>query len=87
MKSIRRMLGCGIALAASLYFVHAQTDSSTEYSVDDVATMMQAIELTTPTPAASLPYIGTFWSAQHAPGTRMAWPPIPGNTLNLLTLA
>jgi alpha-tubulin suppressor-like RCC1 family protein len=84
MKSIRRILLCGVALAATLYFVHAQTDSSgQQFSADDTATMLEAIELTTPTPASSLPQAGTFWSAQHAPGTPLAWPPLPGNIWGL----
>ncbi len=45
--------------------------------------MLEAIELTTPTPASSLPQAGTFWSAQHAPGTPLAWPPLPGNIWGL----
>lgn len=45
--------------------------------------MLQAIEQTTPESAASLPQDGTFYSAQHAPGTAEEWPPVPGNVLGL----
>ena len=95
MKTIRRILLCGMALAASFYFVHAQTavDVSSQPLVtdpnEDVSNLsdteveLKAIEMATPTPAASLPQSGTFWSAQHAPGTRSAWPPLPGNMWGL----
>src|ERR1022692_2279352 len=52
-------------------------------SMTDLDVMLQALESVTPTPAASLPMSGTFWSAQHAPGSRNEWPPLPGNMLGL----
>ena len=46
-------------------------------AADDLSTMVQAVETTTPAPASSLPYdgrVGTFYSAQF-----LSWPPLPGN--------
>jgi|GEM_PF-3415766 hypothetical protein len=74
------------AVAATATVVFAQATSSGDASLDsesDLQVMLQAIEMTTPTPAASLPTFGTFWSAQHAPGTASAWPPLPGNMWGL----
>ena len=79
---------CVVALVASFYLVRAQQiDSSIQVAEsvpeNDTATMIQAIEMVAPTPAESLPQGGTFWSAQHAPGTPNAWPPLPGNMWGL----
>ncbi len=66
MKSIRRILLCGVALAATLYFVHAQETATPDQSIQamtDLEVMLQAIEQTTPTPAESLPSAGTFLRA------------------------
>ena len=41
--------------------------------------MLQAIELVPPAPAASAPRAGTFFSAQHSPGSPEPWPPLPSN--------
>ena len=89
MKSIRNLL-IGIAitgsLATSLAFLHAQTTlvqsgavAQDVNSMSDTEVLLQAIESVPPAPAASAPRAGTFFSAQHAPGTRLAWPPLPGN--------
>lgn len=87
MKSIRGILLCGAVLAASFYFVHAQsTDSSPQFSADDTSAMLGVIEQATPTSFSSLPrggMGGMFYSAQHAPGTRGAWPPLPGDIYGL----
>ena len=45
--------------------------------LSDLEVELQAIEMTTPTPAAYLPQAGTYWSAQHAPGTAEEWPLLP----------
>ena len=52
-------------------------------STTDGQVMLLALEQTTPVPASSVPNAGTFWSAQHAPGTAEAWPPFPDNMWNL----
>jgi hypothetical protein len=77
----RTLLGAAI-LAASLYFAQAQ-DTNTPISEADLEAMLQALEQTPPTPASSLPDTGTFWSAQHAPGTSDEWPPLPVDALSL----
>jgi hypothetical protein len=48
-------------------------------SMSDTEVLLQTIESVPPAPAASASRVGTFYSAQHAPGTRLAWPPLPGN--------
>jgi hypothetical protein len=52
-------------------------------SASDLEVMLHAIESVPPMPATSAPQVGTFWSAQHAPGTANAWPPLPGNMFGL----
>ena len=59
---------------------HAQSTASVDWSsASDLQVMLQAIESVPPAPADSLSRGGTFWSAQHAPGAPLAWPPLPGN--------
>jgi hypothetical protein len=48
-------------------------------SMSDTEVMLQAIESVPPAPAESAPRFSTFYSAQHAPGSRSAWPPLPAN--------
>jgi hypothetical protein len=89
MKTIRHLLiGTVItgSLAASLLRaqeaatpVQAGVASQSVNSMSDTEVMLQAIESVPPAPAATLQRGGTFYSAQHAPGTRFAWPPLPGN--------
>ncbi len=97
MKSIRNLLLCGVVLVASFYLVNAQETTATQDSLSsinvsleaaptDEQIMLQAIESVAPTPFANLSrnqQFGTFWSAQHAPGTPEAWPPLPGNMWGL----
>jgi hypothetical protein len=95
MKTIRSFLfGLGIFAAS---FVQAQETAtpvqesgtpSTAANVDwssasDLEVMLQAVESTPAISPNSVPPVGTFWSAQHAPGTRLEWPPLPGNLLGL----
>jgi hypothetical protein len=47
--------------------------------MSDFEVELQAIEMTTPALANSIPRFGTFYSAQHAPGTAEPWPPLPGS--------
>jgi hypothetical protein len=77
-------LSCFIGLGLS----HAQTTATPVQggavaqdvnSMSDTEVLLQAIESVPPAPAASAPRAGTFFSAQHAPGTRFAWPPLPAN--------
>lgn len=86
MKSIRRILLCGVALAASLYFVHAQETAAPDQSIQamtDLDVMIQALEATTPLPASDAPEAGNFYSAQHLPDSENAWPPLPADILGL----
>jgi hypothetical protein len=54
-----------------------QTGAATVASESDLEVMLQAVESVPPMPASSLPSAGTFWSAQHAPGSAEEWPPLP----------
>src|SRR5438445_821333 len=80
MKIIRNLLILGFFTAN---FVHAQTISTAQTSAADLGTMLQAVEQMTPVSADSLPRFGNYYSALHAPGTRFAWPPLPGNPRQL----
>jgi hypothetical protein len=94
LKTIRSILLCAIALAASFYFVHAQTTSDTTGPVmtdpnedvsnlSDLAVELKALEMATPIAASNEPSVGNFYSAQHAPGSAEEWPPLPGNIFGL----
>ena len=48
-------------------------------SASDLQVMLQAVEMMPTVSADSLPRSGTFYSAQHAPGSPQPWPPLPGN--------
>jgi hypothetical protein len=62
----------------------SSSDAATSVAAEsDTEVLLQAVEATTTTPAGSLPEAGTFWSAQHAPGSAEPWPPLPGNMLGL----
>ena len=54
-----------------------QMDTATVEGMSDLEVELKAIESVSPMPAESLPDAGTFWSAQHAPGTAEEWPPLP----------
>ena len=78
-------LACLIGLGLS----HAQTTATLVQSgavaqdvnsMSDTEVLLQAIESVPPAPAASAPRAATFFSAQHAPGTRSVWPPLPSNS-------
>jgi hypothetical protein len=56
-----------------------QLDSATVAGMSDLDVMLQAVESVPPMPAQSLPDAGTYWSAQHAPGSAEEWPPLPSN--------
>ena len=68
--------------------VQSGATSLTEANVDwssasDLEVMLLAVESVTPAPASSATRFGTFYSAQHAPGTRSEWPPLPSNVRQL----
>ncbi|HEX5399067.1 MAG TPA: hypothetical protein VFY06_08470, partial [Verrucomicrobiae bacterium] len=70
------------ALVISLNSGHAQATADWN-KASDTQVLLQAVEMLPTSPAASAPKVGTFYSAQHAPGTRQAWPPLPANTWQL----
>jgi hypothetical protein len=60
------------------------TDANVDWSsASDLEVMLLAVESVTPAPASSASRFGTFYSAQHAPGSRSEWPPLPGNFYSL----
>ena len=74
----------GVVLIFALSFnLHAQEastpDAAAVATMSDTEILLQAVEMTTPMPADSLPEAGTYWSAQHAPGTADEWPPLPSS--------
>ncbi|MGH8023243.1 MAG: hypothetical protein ACRED1_06665 [Limisphaerales bacterium] len=46
-------------------------------AASDDQVLLQAIELTTPTPSNEIPAFATFYSAQHSPISKEPWPPLP----------
>ena len=95
MKSFRRTLLFGALFALSFSLLHAQQTSFPSInpgleSATDVQAMMEALTTVDPVPFASLPrnrfgqvIAGGFWSALHLPGSRVPWPPLPGNFWHL----
>jgi len=93
MKSIGNPIGRLFILCAVLalpHHVYAQivttsgTTSPDTTNVDwstasDLQVMLQTVEQTPPLPPSAVPHFGTFYSAQHAPGSADAWPPLPAN--------
>jgi len=87
MKSIRNLLigmSCGGGLIFGLHLLHAQeaamTGTEDVNAMSDEQVLLRAVEMMPTIPADSLPPVGTFYSAQHAPGTAQPWPPLPVNS-------
>lgn len=51
-------------------------------TASDEQVILQAVELTTPTPANDVPNFATYYSAQHSPISAQPWPPLPCNADN-----
>jgi hypothetical protein len=89
MKSTKHLLLFGTSLALSFNLAHAQQASLSSSSISlesatDVPAMMEALESVSPVPFdVTQQSSGTFWSAQHLPGSQTPWPPLPCNGLNL----
>jgi hypothetical protein len=84
LKKIAVSLAGIVTFIALINFLHAQDtaspfqlDSATVAGMSDLEVELKAVESVPPMPAESLPEAGTFWSAQHAPGTADEWPPLP----------
>jgi hypothetical protein len=71
-KSI--IIGLGLLTLAGI--LHAAPLSAS--TATDLATMVEAVSQTTPSPAETVPRGATLYSAQHP-----SWPPYPGNAFNL----
>jgi hypothetical protein len=48
-------------------------------TASDMQVLLQAVEMLPTVSANSTSRAGTFWSAQHAPGSSEPWPPLPSN--------
>jgi hypothetical protein len=91
MKEFRSLLVgmiVGIGLIAGWHLLQAQDTVTTDLnnltaqdlnSMSDMQVLLLAVRQTPTIPATAAPRWGTFWSAQHAPGTPHEWPPMPGN--------
>jgi len=55
------------------------TDTQNVNSMSDLQVILQVVEMMPMVSADSLPRFGTFYSAQHSPGSPQPWPPLPGN--------
>jgi len=76
------LMGAGLFVSLNLLYSQDaaspfQLDSATVAGMSDLEVELKAVESVPPMPADSLPDAGTFWSAQHAPGTAEEWPPLP----------
>jgi hypothetical protein len=83
MKKLRLISAGMTFILVSILIVHAQ---ETADSSSDLAAELQAIESMPTISASQLAASGlqgTFYSAQHAPGTEGEWPPLPGDWLSL----
>jgi hypothetical protein len=85
---------CAAGLFAVLHLAHAQTTSDTGSAVttdpdadvsnlSDLEVELKALEMATPLAASNIPASGNFYSAQHAPGSAIPWPPLPGNIFQM----
>lgn len=95
-RTFRNILLFGTVLALSFNPLHAQPQSSLSSislnleAATDAQAMMEALATVAPVPFDSLPRdrlnrvlsVG-YWSAQHLPGSRAPWPPLPENFWNL----
>jgi hypothetical protein len=70
----------GFALICILALKLAAQDTNIDWgTASDDQVILQAVELTTPTPSNEVPAFATFYSAQHSPISSSPWPPLPGN--------
>ena len=98
MKSIRNIF-CNLFILAVFVclfsLAHTQQASNSNLnlgleSTTEVQAMMEALTTVEPVLFATLPrnrfnQVGSsgFWSAQHLPGSKVPWPPLPGNFYGL----
>lgn len=84
--TMKKKIGSILAGIFMATFLHAQETvmmAGTNWdSVSDLDVMLQAIQALPTVPADSVAGSGNFYSLQHAPGTRNAWPPLPCNARN-----
>ncbi len=78
MKSTRSALLAGAISIALLSPNHPQQTTAAP-SGDDLQTLIQAVESTTPLPAAAAPPGGNFFTIQHGED----WPPLPADTVGV----
>src|ERR1019366_8574990 len=79
--SLASLIGFGLSHAQETATpVQADPLSTADWdSASDLQVLLHAVEMLPTVPATTAPRAGTFWSAQHAPGTRSPWPPLPSN--------
>lgn len=87
MKNLIKNLLVGTLLSSlALHAQEQPVETATTFtnidwrSASDVQVMLQAIQSLPTVSADSVRPYGNYYSAQHAPGTRLAWPPLPGNS-------
>ncbi len=91
MNAFKRVLLICAGLVLSFNLLHAQQTELSNFnsspdSLSDLQTMLEAIESVPPVPfeaTSKQQRFGTFWSAQHPPGSHNSWPPLPSNNLGL----
>lgn len=80
-KFLCLVLGCVLSCGKTLEVIAQDTNIDWGTASDDQV-ILQAIELTTPTPSNDVPAFATFYSAQHSPISAQPWPPLPGDMLD-----
>lgn len=84
MKTLKKTFLAGLGIFA-VNLLHAQEATHVDWSsasASDLDVMLQAVESVPTIPADEATNGFTLFSAQHAPGTVEAWPPLPGNIWN-----
>jgi hypothetical protein len=94
MKKLQTILGGFVFVLGLVLILHAQQTAMPVQNeaialasianedvsgLSDLEVELKAVELLPTIPADLLPPGGTFWSAQHAPGSREPWPPLPNS--------
>ncbi|HEX3625382.1 MAG TPA: alpha/beta hydrolase [Verrucomicrobiae bacterium] len=77
-KILWLIAGCAL-ICGPASNLNAQDTNMDWGTASDDQVILQAIELTTPTPSNEVPGFDTFYSAQHSPISSQPWPPLPAN--------
>jgi len=79
--SLASIIALSLSLAQEMAMpVQSGAISTVDWNAaSDMQVLLQAVEMLPTVSAESIPPFGTFYSAQHAPGSAEQWPPLPSN--------